>query len=103
MLTIKPDALDRSHWWENAKCAGEDVNIYDLSDRSTMINRADLARKLCDGCPVVAHCAIDAALHEDVGVVRAGLWLSHKGPSMRKRLLAQADWAWNRRDERQAA
>ncbi|HAT1133941.1 TPA: WhiB family transcriptional regulator [Corynebacterium striatum] len=62
-------------WRYVAKCAGDDVNTYDLESRRIIKDKAAVARELCAGCPVKAECAADALRFDAWGTVRAGIWL----------------------------
>lgn len=77
------------HWAEGAKCISLHPDAFDLEgDRGTRESKRMIARKLCEGCPVIAECAQDVLEHDSYGLVRAGLW-THGwmcgGPSNRSR------------------
>lgn len=72
---IEPPARS---WRDRAKCKGADPRLYELAHLRT--NAATAVRKstaaaLCAGCPVLRDCAADAYIHEDIGVVRGGVFL----------------------------
>lgn len=72
-------------WITHAKCRDMDPEKFDLSnmrDKYGISNahevaaaRERIAAELCEGCPVVAQCALDAAEPVSVGMVRAGVWV----------------------------
>lgn len=79
-------------WRDRAKCRGTDPAEYDV-DRTTVwgktpgpdrwpawldrLNEWVQRGTVCDGCPVVALCAADAAEHRDGGVIRGGIPIPH--------------------------
>lgn len=74
-------------WCDRAKCAGWDVNLFDLDDRKYRDQRAGIAGRLCQGCPVMAECAQDALDFVDRGIVRAGVWIpQQRNHAARKQL-----------------
>ncbi|MDO5730817.1 WhiB family transcriptional regulator [Corynebacterium sphenisci] len=88
-------------WQEEAKCAGDDPGRYVLDEEPHRVppaQRGPQARALCDGCPVRAFCAADALDHDDIGVVRAGVWIPAVIPGPRgavqRALLAEAHRRW---------
>ena len=65
-------------WRERAMCRTRSPLLYDLAhldDGAPYTVRAVTARALCAGCPVLRDCAADAWHHEDLGVVRGGVYL----------------------------
>ena len=65
-------------WLTKALCAGLPPHDFDLAASHKHASREgknEIARRLCDGCPVIGECADDALEHRDFGVVRAGVWL----------------------------
>ena len=63
----------RKNWWNRAKCHGENPDDYDLG-LTRAPNKDYAARKLCEGCPVIAECAADVLENNNYGMVRAGMW-----------------------------
>lgn len=61
-------------WHVDAKCRRGDPRDWDLDGKKKYDAERD-SRLLCQGCPVIAECALDAALHRDVHVIRAGVCL----------------------------
>jgi len=64
----------------------DDFDISNLRDRCLGIplnelpaERDRIAASLCEGCPVIGQCALDAAEPTSVGVVRAGVWVPECG------------------------
>lgn len=73
-------------WWRHGKCVGMEPEMFDLSEGPYMVpppERERIAKRLCRGCPVMRECAADAIVHRDVGVVRAGVWISNNRCSKR--------------------
>nr|DAL35809.1 MAG TPA_asm: Transcription factor WhiB [Caudoviricetes sp.] len=86
----------RKNWWNKAKCHGENPDNYDLG-LTRAPNKDYAARKLCEGCPVIAECAADVLEHNNYGMVRAGMWFDTWAvrPSrinMKAEGIARADW-----------
>lgn len=86
----------RKNWWNHAKCKGENPDNYDLA-RARVPNRDYAARKLCEGCPVIAECAADVLEHNNYGTVRAGMWFDTWAVrpgriNMNSESIARADW-----------
>lgn len=76
--------LDRT-WLVQAKCRHSSPENFVLDEKETgtwlpATQRDMQADHLCAGCPVKKQCAIDAIEHEDIGVVRAGVWLPDHAP-----------------------
>lgn len=63
------------HWAEDAKCRSLPPDIFDLQgDKRPLEAKRSMARRLCEGCPVIAECAEDVLQRDSFGLVRAGLW-----------------------------
>lgn len=64
-------------WRDRAKCKGADPRLYELAHLRTNATavRKSTSAALCAGCPVLRDCAADAYIHEDIGVVRGGVFL----------------------------
>lgn len=66
---------DAYHWAEDAKCRSLPPDIFDLQgDKRPLEAKRSMARRLCEGCPVIAECAEDVLKRDSFGLVRAGLW-----------------------------
>lgn len=66
---------DAYHWAEDAKCRSLPPDVFDLQgDKRPLEAKRSLARRLCEGCPVIAECAEDVLKRDSFGLVRAGLW-----------------------------
>jgi len=66
---------DFYHWTEDAKCSSLHPDAFDLQgDNCTLESKRITARKMCEGCPVIAKCAQDVLENDSYGLVRAGLW-----------------------------
>lgn len=62
-------------WTEDAKCGSLHPDIFDFEGEKCPVDyKRYMARKLCEGCPVMAECAKDVLEHDSYGLVRAGLW-----------------------------
>lgn len=62
-------------WTEDAKCGSLHPDIFDFEGEKCPVDyKRYMARKLCEGCPVMAECARDVLEHDSYGLVRAGLW-----------------------------
>lgn len=86
----------RKNWWNEAKCHGENPDNYDLG-LTRAPNKDYAARKLCEGCPVIAECAADVLEHNNYGMVRAGMWFDTWAVrpgriNMNTKSIARADW-----------
>lgn len=86
----------RKNWWNRAKCHGENPDDYDLG-LTRAPNKDYAARKLCEGCPVIAECAADVLENNNYGMVRAGMWFDTwavrpSRDSMSAENLKRADW-----------
>lgn len=63
------------HWTEDAKCRSIHPDAFDFgAEKCPVESKRAMARKLCEGCPVIAECAEDVLEHDSFGLVRAGLW-----------------------------
>lgn len=79
-------------WRQQAKCLGMDPHLFetqtdkrlaDIYGDSTTGN--EIARSLCEGCPVIRECAVEAMKPIAWGTVRAGVWISdYKGTTAAK-------------------
>lgn len=65
-------------WRAAAKCFGQPPGDWVLPTRGRMEVEV-VARSICEGCPVIAECALDAIDHGDAGVIRAGVCLWTRG------------------------
>lgn len=66
---------DTHHWTERSKCGSMHPDIFDFDGEKCSVEyKRYMARKLCEGCPVIAECAEDVLRHDSYGLVRAGLW-----------------------------
>lgn len=86
----------RKNWWNEAKCHGKNPDNYDLG-LTRAPNKDYAARKLCEGCPVIAECAADVLEHNNYGMVRAGMWFDTWAVrpgriNMNTKSIARADW-----------
>lgn len=72
----------RADWITRAKCRTMDPHSFDLSDRRSgeTTPRPEVAQQLCEGCPVVRQCALDAMEPLAVCSVRAGVWIPPISP-----------------------
>ncbi|WP_370876330.1 WhiB family transcriptional regulator [Corynebacterium striatum] len=70
-------------WRRQAKCLGMDPHLFDIQPTKRVAEvygdsatGADIARSLCEGCPVIRECAVEAMRPLAWGTVRAGVWIS---------------------------
>lgn len=78
-----------TEWLDSAKCLGTNPKLYETDSeevrRLAIRTKEDMARKLCEGCPVMEECAAEALEPLALSTVRAGLWIeSNPGPGVRK-------------------
>lgn len=62
-------------WVGFAKCGGSDVDPTLDGICNTNGERQLFARRYCAGCEVIVECARDAIANDDMGVIRAGVFL----------------------------
>lgn len=63
------------YWAEDAKCRSLHPDVFDLEGYKMPLEaKRSMARRLCEGCPVIAECAKDVLKRDSFGLVRAGLW-----------------------------
>lgn len=58
-------------WHREAKCAGDDPELFDVTGRTTEVPR--LVYAMCNKCLVRRECATDALEPLAVGTIRAGV------------------------------
>lgn len=70
-------------WRQQAKCLGMDPHLFDIQTAKRVAEvygdsttGDDVARTLCEGCPVIRECAVEAMKPLAWGTVRAGVWIS---------------------------
>ncbi|MFW9221545.1 WhiB family transcriptional regulator [Corynebacterium striatum] len=70
-------------WRQRAKCLDMDPCLFDTQPTKRLAatygdsaTGADIARSLCEGCPVIRECAVEAMRPLAWGTVRAGVWIS---------------------------
>ena len=70
---------DTRAWMNRALCVGRNPELYETDgyrgNRVMKSERAERARALCYGCPVVQECAADALDPLAVSTIRGGVWI----------------------------
>lgn len=66
-------------WLDKAMCYGRNPRLYETdgyrNSRVLKSDRAERARNLCAGCPVIRECAAEAIEPIAVATIRAGVWI----------------------------
>lgn len=57
------------NWQPRAKCRGDDPSKYDWEDGDSAEEVRERARRLCEGCPVVAECLKDAMMTHNITAI----------------------------------
>lgn len=70
------ESVRLGYWFDRAKCAGQPLDDYVLHDYKPHEDREERARALCEGCPVIKECALDAMEPLAVSTVRGGVWIN---------------------------
>lgn len=70
---------DNRAWLDRAICNGRNPRLYETdgyrNSRVLKSERAERARNLCAGCPVIRECAAEAIEPIAVATIRAGVWI----------------------------
>lgn len=82
------ESVKRGYWFDRAKCAGQPLEDYDLAEYKRPEDRDDRAKELCEGCPVIKECALDAIDPFAVSTVRGGIWIQPRTGSANRKTIA---------------
>ena len=70
-------------WRQQAKCLGMEPRLFETQSAKKLAavygdstTGADIAKSLCEGCPVIRECAVEALHPLAWGTVRAGVWIN---------------------------